>query len=869
MPLDILNKFLPKKGISLSLLILISQFLLLSLFGVAMLIVTYYSSRLVVESEQQQLQELSTIVGDLVLEKELESVEKYTDLLADELSVLRRSQQSSAQEFITGSFYSQEQGVIDFIAVLDKDGKIQNEISTEIDDFPVIRQKIETVKIRLKKWNWAVETTADTVPSNILLFYQSELINSQTGRVDGYLLSGIFLRDNVNLMQEILKRSNAITTALIFDGIVMVSAGKLNDESIVAYLNTNQLSAEIDATVIQSKVLSRKISGINMSILSVLPRKISQSLDQLYFLSSGIAFILIIVLSAFAIYLTRHQIILPLKQLTNYAREVGRRELNPKIPNFSISEFNEVGKNLSGVLQDFQEGERRFEDIVAIASDRIWETDKDHRYRFITRQTSGKGFVPPQSPLLGKRRNELEFHEILGMSWDDYFDILNSQKPFRNIHFKWPLKDGKFSYFSSSGRPRYDNKGNFIGYRGMSTNITSEIEAQQEIEIAQGQLRQSQKLEVVGQLTGGIAHDFNNLLSVVIGNLELALEDETLHDNIQKMLSDAMRGAEKGAALTHQLLAYSRQQALSPKRIKPEKVITDVRRLLQQAIGEGIEFKLQLEDSWSVMVDPNELENALMNLVVNARDAMEGNGTICIESFNIDLDEDYVADIHELEAGAYVCIVVSDDGSGIEADVIDRIFEPFFTTKEVGKGSGLGLSMVFGFAKQSGGHISIYSEIGKGTSIKLMLPRAPQDVENSEDLDIKEVVKLGNSETVLVVEDNIDLRKLVVSQLSSIGYKTVDCETGADALEILKSQPIDIVLSDVILPGGMTGVEIFKQVQKQYPHKSTLLMSGFAGNAFDKEKKLPLGAQILFKPFTKVKLSNALFDVRNAKAKLS
>ncbi len=838
--------------------------MLLTMFGGAMLIVTYNSSKQVVESEHQQLQEVSGIVGDLVLEKELESIAEYTDLLSEELSQIKRNKQYSAEDLIRGAFYSQERGKIDYFSILDKEGNIVSEVSSELDDYPVIREKIKSDISRLKKWNWAVEPGEGSEPKNILVFYQSEIIDAQLGRLEGYLVSGVLLKDNGTLMEEILSRSGAISTSLVFNGQVLTNVGKLKADTIKEFLKTGKLPQQVDGAVIQSEVLKRKILDAEVIILSVLPRKLTQSLEELFFLSSGAALLLTLGLTILAIYITQRQVISPLQSLTSYAREVGRRELNPRMPKFVISEFNEVGQNLSSVLQDFQESERRFEDIVSIASDTIWETDLEHRYSFIARQPDAKVFDQPQSPLLGKRRDDVGFQEIQGMTWDEYNDLLKEQKPFKNIHFKWEMDDGRVFHFSASGKPRYDHKGEFLGYRGMSSNITAEIEAQQEIEAAQAQLRQSQKLEVVGQLTGGIAHDFNNLLSVVIGNLELALEDEELDKLKRKLLNDAMRGAEKGAALTHQLLAYSRQQALTPKRVKPNKVIRDVEDLLRRAVGEGIDFKLQLEDTWSVMVDPNELENALMNLVVNSRDAMSGSGTISVESFNIDLDEDYVADKHELLAGEYVCIVISDNGTGIEPEVLERIFEPFFTTKEVGKGSGLGLSMVFGFAKQSGGHVSIYSELGRGTSFKLMLPRTLSG-QNEDDNDIAEdVVKLGRGERVLVIEDNEELRELVVNQLASIGYETLDCGSGADALEILLMKEVDIVLSDVILPGGMTGVDIYRHVQKQYPEKPVLLMSGFAGTAFAADKNIPARANILFKPFTKVKLSAALDEARKS-----
>ena len=863
MLLDILNRLRPSKGWSLSVLILISQFMFLSLFGVAMLVVTYYSSRLVVESEREQLEKQTGIISDLIFEKELDFIAEFTDLFAKEISVLNRTGRARIDDLMLGTFYSQERGTIDFLAMLDADGTLSYEVSAEILDYPQIRRQIENNEQRFNDWNWAIERSSSDVPLNVLVYYQSKIIDGVTGRLEGYLLSGVFLNDNNSLVMKVKDRIGALATSLVFDGEVLVAVGALSKQKTLEFLKTDRLPENLEGTVFQSEVFTSALSDARIGTLSVLPRKSVRSLEELFFASSGIAVAFILALSILAIFLTKRQIIEPLEKLREYTRKVERRELNPLIPASRISEFNEVSQSMASVLNAFQESERRFEDIISVTSDSIWETDKDHRVSYIFRQPDMRIMDDLEGRVLGKRREEFTEHEIQGISWEEYYDILDHQRPFRNIVFKWIHPKDRIVYFSSSGKPRFDNKGVFLGYRGTSTEITPEIEAQQEVEAAQAKLRQSQKLEVVGQLTGGIAHDFNNLLSVVIGNLELVLEKNILTGDAMKMVKDAMRGAEKGAALTHQLLAYSRQQALAPKLIRPSRIIEEVRGLLQRAIGEGIDLTLQLEDSWSIMVDPNELENALMNLVVNARDAMEGRGKLSIESYNIELDEEYAASKVELEPGEYVCIVVNDSGSGISPEVIERIFEPFFTTKDVGKGSGLGLSMVFGFVKQSGGHVNIYSEVGEGTSMKLLLPRAISDQEAEHVNGDPQAVRMGDGEYVLVVEDNEDLRSLVVNQLTGIGYKTYSCASAEEAFGILDDKKIDVILSDVILPGPLSGIDIINKVREGDQNMITLLMSGFAGNRFDQGKALPDNCEILSKPFTKAKLSVAIYQAKN------
>ncbi|MEH6477926.1 MAG: ATP-binding protein, partial [Sneathiella sp.] len=508
-----------------------------------------------------------------------------------------------------------------------------------------------------------------------------------------------------------------------------------------------------------------------------------------------------------------------------------------------------------------QDSEKRFEDFASVTSDSIWETDIDNRYTFVSRQNDPNR-NETISNILGKTRREIIGADSDADLWEAHSELIRQRLPFKNFIFERAGEDGEIIFRSTSGKPMFDDQDRFLGYRGTSSDITAEIKSQREAEKIQNQLRQSQKLEVVGQLTGGIAHDFNNLLAVVIGNLELFMEKEGLDDLGKKMLSDAMRSAEKGAALTHQLLAYSRQQALQPAIVRPRDVILGVESLLKRAIGESIELKIALEDQRSILVDPNELENALMNLVVNARDALEGTGSITIESFDIEIDEEYAATYHGFDKGNYACIVVTDTGSGIPKSVQDRVFEPFFTTKEVGEGSGLGLSMVFGFVNQSGGNITIYSEENKGTSIKLFLPI----VEGTSDPILRvesDIIQYGEGELVLIVEDDEQVRELVAAQLQSIGYKTLECENGVEAMALLKAENIDVLLSDVILPKGMSGVDIAWEAHESNSKLPIVLMSGFTGQSFVTKTAMPEGVDVLFKPFTKLKLSEAISKAKS------
>ena len=321
---------------------------------------------------------------------------------------------------------------------------------------------------------------------------------------------------------------------------------------------------------------------------------------------------------------------------------------------------------------------------------------------------------------------------------------------------------------------------------------------------AEERLRQALKMETVGQLTGGVAHDFNNLLAVIMGNTEL-LGDELGANNAS--LDAIFRAATRGAELTQRLLAFSRQQPLEPRAIDLAVLVSGMSELLTRTLGETIEVMTSMASAlWQATADPGQVENALLNLALNARDAMPGGGRLTIECANVHLDEVYVTRNPEAVAGSYAVLAVSDNGTGMTADVQAQAFEPFFTTKEVGRGSGLGLSMVYGFAKQSGGHVAIYSEEGRGTTVKLYLPRAEGAAE-PEDAPLRQGVAQGRGEMILVIEDDPDVRTLAVAMVGGLGYRAIAVADAAAAHEALAGgKAIDLVLSDVVLPGGTSGV---------------------------------------------------------------
>ena len=374
----------------------------------------------------------------------------------------------------------------------------------------------------------------------------------------------------------------------------------------------------------------------------------------------------------------------------------------------------------------------------------------------------------------------------------------------------------------------------------------------------EAQLAQSQKMEAIGNLTGGMAHDFNNILGVVIGNLDLVRERIGADGETAEILDEALEAAWRGADLTRRLLAFARRQPLRPASLDVNSLVTNTVRLLRRLLGEDVEIALGLADGiWPIVADPAQLEASLANLATNARDAMPTGGRLSVNTRNAHLDADYAERDTDVTPGDYVLIEVSDTGAGMPAETLKRIFEPFFTTKEPGKGTGLGLSMVFGFLKQSKGHVSVYSEEGVGTTFRLYLPRAfPEAV--AEVSALTRTSERGGGERVLVVEDDLAVRRVVERQLTDLGYWVAAADRAAAALDVLDREVIDLLFTDIVMPGGLDGVELARLARERSPSLKVLLTSGFPDVRTGQTLAFAESLRLLSKPYSRDELAHAL-----------
>jgi PAS domain S-box-containing protein len=452
-----------------------------------------------------------------------------------------------------------------------------------------------------------------------------------------------------------------------------------------------------------------------------------------------------------------------------------------------------------------------------------------------------------------------EAHEIIGQHFSRFYteSDLAENMPVRALAIAakngkhemegWRVrKDGTAFWANVVITAVHNESGELVGFAKITRDLTERRQTEE-------RLRQAHKMEAIGQLTGGVAHDFNNLLTVINGSIEaqkrrLAERPDPI---LERLANSALHGARRAGLLVHRLLAFSRRQPLEPRGLSVNTLVSGMSDMLRRTLGETIVIETVLGGGlWSTFVDPSELESALLNLAINARDAMPDGGKLTIESANVYLDDDYAREA-EITPGQYVGIFVSDSGTGMTPEVISKAFDPFFTTKEVGQGTGLGLSQVYGFIKQSGGHVKIYSEIGSGTTVRLYLPRHIQaDFASNSQVSVPETPR-GKGETVLLVEDDPDVRTFAKDTLQDLGYRVLVAADGTAGLRLLDAHPeIVMLFTDVGLPGGINGRQLADEAKRRRSDLKVLFTSGYARNAIVHHGRLDPGVELISKPFT-------------------
>ncbi len=512
---------------------------------------------------------------------------------------------------------------------------------------------------------------------------------------------------------------------------------------------------------------------------------------------------------------------------------------------------------VSGTARDITESKRTQSalDREIEERQRIFETSQD---LILVTDTAGN-FVqisPSSRTILGYEPSEMVGRSAVEFIHPD--DLDNTRDEMRSARRGQQMRN-----FEARYRHKDDGRVVFLNWMGTWSEpvrrhffIGRDLTEKQ---AAEAQFRQAQKMDAVGQLTGGVAHDFNNILTVITGTIGIlgdAVADRPELASIAKLIDDA---AERGAQLTKHLLAFARKQPLQPREVDVNALAMEAAKLLHPTLGEQIEVSPKLsKDAWPALADPNQLTTAILNLALNARDAMPHGGKITLETRNIYLDEGYASIYSDVVVGNYVMVAVSDTGTGISPQNLEKVFDPFFTTKDVGKGTGLGLSMVFGFVKQSGGHVKIYSEVGHGTSVKIYLPRSSGLEETAGEAEASTNMRGGN-ETILVVEDDALVRKYVITQIASLGYGTLQAANAAEALKLVESGvPIDLLFTDVIMPGGMNGRQLVETATKLRPALRVLFTSGYTENAIVHHGRLDAGVLLLAKPYRKPELARMI-----------
>ena len=506
-----------------------------------------------------------------------------------------------------------------------------------------------------------------------------------------------------------------------------------------------------------------------------------------------------------------------------------------------------------------QVSENRFRDFANTAADWFWEMDANLRVTYLTGKVEEVMGIEIEN-IIGKTHEEIYHNRVEASEWRTNSVKLSRREPFWEFEVDWLRPDGKRRRIVLDGKPIFNQDGRYAGYRGAGRDITLKKQSEET-------MRRSMKMDAVGKVTGGIAHDFNNILSIIIGNLDFIKRFGSADDLILKRVDAAIKASERASKLTRQLLDFSRQQARNCQPTDINSVIQEMDSLIAKSVTPEVEVETNLYPGlWMTDIDRGDFEDVLLNLIINARDAMPQGGRLQITTSNIVLDEYYTVMNPGLEPGEYIQLAVSDAGVGIPPDVLERIFEPFYTTKAHGKGTGLGMSMVYAFTQRSKGNIRVYSEPGVGTIVHIYLPRTTKKIHESIGGSKIMPGLPGGQGTILIVDDEVDLLALSADMLKILGYTTLTAKNGNEAIALLleKGASVDLLFTDVVMPGGMNGFELAEQALLLEPNLKILFTSGYIEKAVPKIGQFPFSPQILFKPYNELDLAIRISEVLHA-----
>lgn len=522
------------------------------------------------------------------------------------------------------------------------------------------------------------------------------------------------------------------------------------------------------------------------------------------------------------------------------------------------STMKDLSAELKNKKNDLLHSEKKYRSLVESLSEWIWETNINHRFSYCSQAGEAiTGFS--QAHMLGQKyltlSKECEDDEAF-FQIEQYF---RKRQPFTNIERKIICADGTLKHLISSGTPLFDNDDKFIGFRGVDRNVSALVAARDAHEQLELRLQHSQKMESIGRLAGGVAHDFNNILSAIIGYTELIMNRMDEGDKCYRYVGEIRNSGERAAGLTKQLLAFSRKQARTPLNLDLAKEAKGLEDMLVRLVGEQIDIQLDVEGAiWPVLMDKSQLEQVIVNLAVNAKDAMPNGGQLKIALTNCPSDCFCRNNVRpDLQPGEYVQMEVSDTGCGISQEVQKNIFDPFFTTKAKDKGTGLGLAMVYGIITQNNGDIWVSSELEKGTTFTVLLPRSLRPLEEPQEKSLKKILRKGN-ETILFAEDEPALRKMHSEFLESLGYQVVTAEDGLDALQKYEQlEQIDLLITDVVMP-NMSGIELAEKLAGENPNLKILYTSGYTEHCLFDDGGLKEGVNFIYKPATPIDMINMM-----------